>query len=68
LYPSHENGWPMKLIHLTTEFETETKCLNYIEKMRWPDSIVWRFYANVNIVAGSFVSDLRDVAWRFPGL
>jgi hypothetical protein len=29
----------MKLIDVTAKFDTDDKCLDYIEKMRWPNGV-----------------------------
>jgi transposase-like protein len=36
---SHKAGDAMKLIDVTKQFTTDDKCLDYIEKMRWPHGV-----------------------------
>jgi hypothetical protein len=40
--PLKRDYWvvPMKLIDVTRQLNTEDKCLEYIENMRWPNGIL----------------------------
>jgi len=39
MVPVLQKATPMKLIDVTKQFTTDDKCLDYIEKMRWPNGV-----------------------------